>query len=391
MEKINYLATAAFGLESVVKRELMRLRAYDSGIGDLKASDGQVEFTGGISAAATANIWLRCADRVQIVIGRFEATTFDELFEGTKALPWGDWIDKDAKFTVTGKSVKSKLFSVSDCQAIVKKAVAEKLKQKYNIDWFEETGAEHKIQIGLLRDEATLTIDTTGPGLHKRGYRQNSGIAPIKETLASALIELSYWRRNRILLDPLCGSGTIPIEAAMIAKNIAPGLTRKFAAEDWLQIPKKIFKDARAAAYAAINTDFTPEIYGSDISPEAIELSEENAKKAGVDDCIAFECRGVRECNPGRYGEYGVLICNPPYGERIGDSDLSEGIGIRLGELAKEKTWSFYVITSDENFEKYFGRNADAKRKLYNGMIKTDYYQFHGPKPSENKAGQVRE
>ncbi len=378
MENINYIATTTFGLEATVKREVMKL-----GYSNVKVLDGRIDFTGSIKVIPEANIWLRSADRLLVNVGEFDAFTFDELFEKTKALPWADWISEDAKFTVTGKSVRSKLFSVSDCQAIVKKSIVEKLKQKYKTEWFEETGAEYKIQVGLLKDHVTLTIDTTGPGLHKRGYREISVEAPLKETLSAAIIELSYWKKDRILLDPVCGSGTIPIEAALMAKNIAPGLSRKFVSEDWHQIDKKMWRDVRSHAFAQINTDFTPEIYGSDLDPQAIEIAKHNARKAGVDDCIHFEVKPFKEVTlPSKYG---IAICNPPYGERIGNMSDVEELYRDMGKLfSKDKTWSVYVLTSYEDFEKLYGEKAAAKRKLFNGMIKTNYFQFVGKKPEKS-------
>lgn len=375
MSELNLIASTTFGLEAVVKREIISL-----GFQNIKTFDGRVEFTGDEAAIAKANLWLRCAGRVWLKIGEFKAFTFDELFEKTKALPWGDWIPEDGKFTVVGKSVKSQLFSVSDCQAIVKKAVVEKLKQKYKTSWFDETGAEYTIQVGLLKDVVTLAIDTSGSGLHKRGYRENAMIAPLKETLASAMVQLSFWKKDRILLDPFCGSGTIPIEAAMLARNIAPGLSRKFASEQWEQIGEKVWKEERKKAYAAIQYDVTPEIYGSDIDLQAIEIAKENAVKAGVDDCITFETKPLEEVT--LQGDYGVLITNPPYGERIGELKEVENLYRTLGVLMHgNSTWSTYLITSMEYFEKLFGQKADAKRKLFNGRIKTDYYQFYGLRP----------
>ena len=375
MAEINLIATATFGLEAVLKREMQEL-----GFQNIRTYDGRVEFTGDERDIVKANLWLRTAGRIWIKMGEFKALTFDSLFEQTKALPWADWIPEDGKFTVVGKSVKSALFSVSDCQAIVKKAVVEKLKQKYDTDWFDETGAEYTIQVGLLKDVATLAIDTSGSGLHKRGYRENAMIAPLKENLAAAMVLLSYWKKDRILLDPYCGSGTIPIEAALIARNIAPGLSRKFACEEWERIGAKLFKEARKAAYGAIDIDCMPEIYGSDIDPEAIALANENAEKAGVDDCVHFEVKSAKDIT--LLGDYGVLITNPPYGERIGELKEVEGLYRALGaSMAENNTWSTYVITSMEYFESLFGRRADKKRKLFNGRIKTDYYQFEGPRP----------
>lgn len=378
MDKFRLAASSTFGLEAVVKRELAAL-----GFLGIKASDGKVEFTGGAREIARANLRLRCAGRVWIIMGEYKAVTFDELFEGAKALPWGDIIPEDGKFTVVGKSVKSTLFSVPDCQAIVKKAVVEKLKEKYNCDWFDETGAEYKIQVGLLKDVATLSIDTSGSGLHMRGYRENALDAPLKESIAAAMVSLSYWRKDRLLLDPFCGSGTIPIEAALIARNIAPGLSRKFASEGWDIIGSEIWKDERAAAYRDINYDCQPHIIGSDIDEKAIEIARENAEKAGVDDCITFEARPLEEVTLPE--DYGVLITNPPYGERIGELKEVEDMYRTLGRLMRENTtWSTYVITSMEYFENLFGRKADAKRKLFNGRIKTDYYQFFGPRPPKS-------
>ncbi|MCL2618390.1 MAG: class I SAM-dependent RNA methyltransferase [Defluviitaleaceae bacterium] len=379
MQKLDLIATTTFGLEATVKRELERM-----GYAETRVSDGRVDFCGDISAIARANLWLRSSDRVLLRLGEFSATTFDELFEGTKALPWGDWITKDGKFTVTGKSVKSGLFSVPDCQAIVKKAVVEKLRQRHNVDWFDETGPEYKIQVALLKDVATLTIDTTGPGLHKRGYREHAGAAPLKETLAAALIELSFWKNSRILLDGVCGSGTIPIEAAMMARGIAPGLNRGFVSQDWPQIPEDVWKEERRRAYAAISYDTEPQIYGSDIDPAVIELAKANAAKAGVDDCITFEATPLAKLR--LPGESGVAIFNPPYGDRMASAKEAAALYREMGALfGGNGAWSVYVITSDEDFERHYGARADKKRKLFNGMIKTDYYQFHGKKPHSGK------
>jgi len=374
MDNLRFTATTTFGLEACAKREVTAL-----GFTDISVLDGRIDFSGTISDIAKANLWLRTADRVLLNVGEFEARTFDELFEKTKALPWEEWICEDSKFTVTGKSVKSTLFSVSDCQSIVKKAVVERLKTKYHVEWFPETGSEYKIQVGLLKDLATLTIDTTGPGLHKRGYRPFVSDAPIKETLASALIDLSYFRRDRTLYDPFCGSGTIPIEAAMIAKNIAPGLKRRFVSEDWPQIGADIWKEARFDAKSTI-LDITPDIHGSDLSGNAIELAQHNAKRAGVDDCIKFSVKdiGCAELP----SEYGVAIMNPPYGERLGTADEVKELYRNIGKLFKNNPkWSAYIITSDEEFERFYGKRANQKRKLFNGMIKTDYYQYFGEKP----------
>lgn len=374
-KKLELIATSTFGLEAVVKREVQAL-GYD----EVKVSDGKITYTADKEGIVRSNLWLRTADRVLLKMGEFKATTFTELFEQTKALPWEEWIEEDGKFTVTGRSVKSTLFSTPDCQAIVKKAVVEKLKTKYQTEWFKETGAEYTIKVSLLKDIATLTIDTTGAGLHKRGYRAQAMEAPLKETIASALIQLSYWRNNRILLDPFCGSGTIPIEAALIGKNIAPGLNRRFASEAWACIPQELWKRARIAAFQAIRQDEKLKIHASDIDPQAIELAKENALEAGVDDCIEFSVRPVSQVKPGT--EYGVVICNPPYGNRIGEKEELAEIYHTLGRNFRiRRTWSVYVLTAEEQFEALYGQKADRKRKLFNGNIRVDYYQFYGQRP----------
>lgn len=375
MQKVKLIASTTFGLEAIVKRELKNM-----GFEDMKVSDGAVEINASICDIPRLNINLRSCDRVQLVLGRFEATSFEELFEGTKALPWGDIIPEDGHFIVTGKSVKSTLFSVPDCQSIVEKAIVDKLKQKYKVDWFTKSGAVYKVQVSLLKDTATLTIDTTGPALNKRGYRSEAVMAPLKETLAHALIDLSYYRSDRVLLDPCCGSGTIAIEAALKAKNIAPGISRKFVSEDWGIISPDDWKAARKSAFTAIKTDLTPEIYASDIDPKAIEIAKGNAVRAGVDDCIRFTNKPLNKvtlpCS------YGVCICNPPYAERMGELDEVEQLYRDMGKLfLPDKTWSVYVITSHEGFEGLYGKRADKKRKLFNGNVKVDYYQYFGLRP----------
>ncbi|RJX23419.1 MAG: class I SAM-dependent RNA methyltransferase [Dethiobacter sp.] len=375
MSEIELIATATFGLEAVVKRELQNL-----GYTDINVSDGKVSFRADEKAIPRANLWLRSADRLLLKMGEFKALTFDELFEKTKALPWDDWITRDAKFTVNGKSVKSKLFSISDCQSIVKKAVVEKLKQRYAADWFEETGPESTIQVALLNDIATLTINTSGAGLHKRGYREAAGEAPLKETLAAAMIQLSYWNKDRILLDPFCGSGTIPIEAAMISRNIAPGLNRKFASEEWPIIDKNLWKEARVEAYNAIDQDTPISILASDIDHKAIAIAAENALQAGVDDCIEFSVKPLVQVKTEE--KFGVVITNPPYGERIGSRKEIADIYQAMGRIFRaDPTWSVYVLTPQENFESLYGTKAHRKRKLYNGNIKVDFYQYYGERP----------
>lgn len=375
MQKVELIATATFGLESVVAEEVKAL-GYDQ----VQVENGRVNFTADISAIARANLWLRTADRVRLKIGEFKATTFDELFEKTKALPWSDWITEDATFPVEGKSVKSTLYSVPDCQAIVKKAVVESLKKTYKTDWFEEKGPLYKIEVALHKDIATLTIDTSGPGLHKRGYRGLIGTAPLKETMAAAMIILSRWKPDRVFMDPFCGSGTLPIEAALIGQNIAPGMNREFVCESWPAISKTVWREARAETHDLARYDQKLEIIGTDVDDEILKIARRNAEEAGVDDQIHFQRMDVRDIRTKR--KYGYLICNPPYGERLGEwKQVSRLYGEMGKTFAAMDTWSFYVITSDEQFEEHFGRQASKKRKLYNGNIKVDYYQFFGPKP----------
>lgn len=375
MSKIELIATTTFGIEAVCKRELMNL-----GYSDMKIENGKIIFPATERDIPKTNLWLRTADRVLLKMGEFKALTFDELFERTKALPWDEWIPEDGNFVVEGKSIDSKLFSISDSQRIVEKAIVEKLKTKYHVDWFEKTGAKFTVEVSLLKDIATLTIDTSGEGLHKRGYRDRAGDAPIKETLAASMILLSYWNKDRPLLDPFCGSGTIPIEAAMIGKNIAPGLDRKFAAEEWPRIDKEFWSELRREALKAIDNDVKLNILGCDIDKKSMLRARDNAANLGLEDDIQFFMKDMRDVDLDN--DYGVVITNPPYGERIGEKEevhqLYTDLGLKFREL---DTWSMYVITSDESFEKLYGKKADKKRKLYNGRIKVDYYQFYGPRP----------
>jgi putative N6-adenine-specific DNA methylase len=377
LAKLELIATATFGLEAVVKREIENL-----GLKVLKSEDAKITFMGDERAIVRSNLWLRCADRVLVKLGEFNALTFEELFQMTKALPWEEWIPEDGKFTVTGTSVRSQLHSVPDCQSIVKKAIVEKLKETYHCEWFEETGPEYTIKVTLLKDRATVTLDTSGAGLHKRGYRVKDVAAPIKETLAAAMVQLSYWKEGRLLVDPFCGSGTIPIEAAMIGRNIAPGLNRKFAAEQWPAIPSKLWKEERKAAFEAINNDCDIQIQASDILPAAVKAARENAMEAGVEDCIDFHIKPLKEVS---FEEnYGIVICNPPYGERIGEKNEIRRIYADLKKLFEgNPTWSLYLVTTDKEFENLtFGRPADRRRKLYNGRLEVTYYQYYGQKPS---------
>ena len=379
MEGIQLIATATFGLEAIVKRELLNL-----GYKDLKVENGKVTFKATERDIPIVNLWLRSADRVLLKMGEFKATSFEELFQKTKALPWDEWITEDGEFTVEGKSVDSKLFSISDSQAIVKKAVVERMKTKYNREWFEETGAKFTIEVSLLKDVATLTIDTSGIGLHKRGYRLNSVEAPLKETLAAALIQLSYWNKDRLLVDPFCGSGTIPIEAAMIGKNIAPGLNRNFASEGWPRVKKEYWNEARKKAWDVMDKDSKLNIIASDIDKRAINIARENAESLFLEEDILFMHKDFRDLDIRE--DYGVIICNPPYGERIGRKNQISKLYRDMGSIFRNlDTYSIYVLTSHEEFETLYGKNADRRRKLYNGRIKVDYYQYQGPRPPIKK------
>ncbi len=372
---MDIIVTTAFGTEGVTARELRNL-----GYEDLTVDNGKIVFQGTPEDVARVNMWLRTAARVLIRVGEFEAKTFEELFEGVKALPWEDWLPENGRFPVNGKSVHSTLFSISDCQAITKKAIVEKLKQKYHREIFDETGVEYKIEVALLKDIATLTIDTSGLGLHKRGYRDIVGESPLKETMAATLILLGYWKKGRIFVDPLCGSGTLPIEAAMIAKNIAPGLNRQFAAEKWNNFDPAVWKKVREEAISLIDEDVPLTIFGSDINPKAVELANFHAEKAGVDDCVSFKRMNVADFVS--KDEYGFIVTNPPYGERLGEEREVIRLYKSMAEtFAKLPSWSYGILTSYENFEKVFGKRADKKRKLFNGQLLCHYYQYNGPKP----------
>lgn len=368
------IATATFGLEAVVAQELR-----DLGYDDLVVENAKVTFEGDEMDIALCNMWLRTADRVLIKMGEFKAESFEELFQGTKAIEWGNIIPQNGKMHVVGKSVKSGLFSVPDCQSIVKKAVVESMKKTYNTDWFEEDGPTYKIEIALLKDIATLTIDTSGAGLHKRGYRELAGEAPLKETLAAALVLLSKWNPSRILADPLCGSGTIAIEAAMIGKNIAPGINRTFASEEWDIIPKKVWEDIREDAKRRINNEEF-RILASDINGYILRTAKENAVKAGVEEYIAFQKLNVEEFSSKK--KYGCIICNPPYGERLGEAKEVENLYKTMGEVfANLDSWSYFILTSHAEFQKLFRKKATKNRKLYNGRIMCYYYEYFGPLP----------
>lgn len=382
MKTYDLVVPCHFGLEAVTKREI-----YDLGYEITKVEDGRITFEGDEEAICRSNVFLRSAERVLLQIGRFHATTFDELFEAIKALPWEDYIPKDGKFWVTkASSIKSKLFSPSDIQSIAKKAMVERMKQHYHVNWFEETGASYPVRIFLLKDEVMVTLDTSGDSLHKRGYRLLTSKAPLTETLAASLILLSPWKKDRILVDPFCGSGTFPIEAAMIAANIAPGINRSFTSENWINlIPKQLWYDTVQEAQEMVDTDIEVDIQGYDLDGDVVKAARENAKRAGVEQLIHFQQRPVAELHHPK--KYGFIITNPPYGERLEDkADLPE-LYTQIGNVYKGlDSWSLYMITSYEDAEKYIGRKADKNRKIYNGMLKTYFYQFMGPKPPKRKS-----
>jgi putative N6-adenine-specific DNA methylase len=376
--KVTLIATTKFGLEMIVKQEVQAL-----GFDEIVVSDGRIEFEATLADIAKANLWLRTADRVLLKIAEFPAHTFDDLFEQTTALPWEAWITRDGRFTVNAKSFKSALKSARSCQSIVKKAVVERLKSAYQIDWFPETGAEFTIQLALVRNSALLTLDTSGVGLHKRGYREEAGEAPLKETFAAGLVQLSFWQPDRLLLDPMCGSGTILIEAALIGRNIAPGLHREFAAEGWPAIPAEAWAQAREEARSAILPGGSLLLQGYDIDPTSIEIARSNAAKAGVADDIQFEVKDVRKLWIDR--EFGIVITNPPYGIRLAEYQELNSIYLALNKMFRKKDgWSIYVLTADQKFPDFFKRGRpDRVRKLYNGTIETNFYQFYGRKPPE--------
>jgi putative N6-adenine-specific DNA methylase len=376
MDRIKLAVVCSFGLEAIVKRELIKM-----GYNDLTVDNGWIYFEGTIEDIVKTNINLRSAERILLVMGEFRAETFEELYDKVYDLPWENWIEKDGKFTVNGKSVKSKLYSISDCQSIVKKAIVNKLKEKYDQEWFSEKGAEFTVQVSIHKDNAVLTVDTTGSreGLFKRGYRKDSVAAPIKETMAAALIELSFWNKDRIFYDPMCGSGTLAIEAALIGTNTAPGLYREFASEHWKAIPEVIWQDIRDYYESLVDEDITLKIYASDIDEKAIKAAKKNAERAGMEDYIVFKALDVKDVE--LPGDYGVMITNPPYGDRLGDIDMVIDVSKKLGEkFGINRTWSNYIITSFDDFEKHYGMKASKKRKLYNGDVKVNYYQFFGEK-----------
>lgn len=377
MNRIELIAPCHFGLEAVLKREILDLGYEISSV-----EDGRVTFQGDAEAVCRANIFLRTAERVLLKVGSFQAVSFEELFEKTKALPWEAYIPKDGKFWVTkASSVKSRLFSPSDIQSVMKKAMVRRLQEHYHMEWFPEDGPEYPVRVFLMKDQVTVGIDTSGASLHKRGYREVSGKAPITETLAAALIMLTPWRGDRILMDPFCGSGTFAIEAAMMAANIAPGMNRSFTAEKWTNlIPKKLWYDTVDEASDLIREPEETDIQGYDADEDVIRIARRNAAEAGVENMIHFQRRDVRDLSHPK--KYGFIITNPPYGERLEDKkDLPELYRAFGESFRRLETWSAYMITSYEDAERYFGRKADKNRKIYNGMLKTYFYQFQGPKP----------
>lgn len=377
MNRIELIAPCHFGLEAVLKREILDLGYEISSV-----EDGRVTFQGDAEAVCRANIFLRTAERVLLKVGSFQAVSFEELFEKTKALPWEAYIPKAGKFWVTkASSVKSRLFSPSDIQSVMKKAMVRRLQEHYRMECFPEDGPEYPVRVFLMKDQVTVGIDTSGASLHKRGYREVSGKAPITETLAAALIMLTPWRGDRILVDPFCGSGTFPIEAAMMAANIAPGMNRSFTAEKWTNlIPKKLWYDTVDEASDLIREPEETDIQGYDADEDVIRIARRNAAEAGVEHMIHFQRRDVRDLSHPK--KYGFIITNPPYGERLEDKkDLPELYRAFGESFRRLETWSAYMITSYEDAERYFGRKADKNRKIYNGMLKTYFYQFQGPKP----------
>lgn len=372
--KLELIATATFGLEAVVKREIEAL-----GYKILKSEDGKITFQGDERALVRANIHLRCADRVLLKMAEFDACTFEDLFQQTKAVCWEGLIPYDGEFIVTGSSVKSKLSSVPACQRTVKKAIVERLSDFYSTE-LPETGSKYTVKVTILKNKVTLTVDSSGAGLHKRGYRVMDVKAPMKETLAAALVQLSFWNKDRILVDPCCGSGTIAIEAAMIGRNIPPGLSREFACEEWDIIKHELWKEEKKAAFEAIDYSAKLRIFASDKNPKAIEAATENSLEAGVEDTIIFKKLDIKDYKSEE--EMGIMITNPPYGERIGDEKDMEAIYKACNSFFKSHpTWSLFLITTDKELEeKAMGRKADRRRKLYNGRLETTYYQFHGEK-----------
>lgn len=382
MSNLRLAATTAFGIEAVTAQEIK-----DLGYENVVTENGRVFFDADLEGLIRANLWLRTADRIYLVMGDFTAKTFEELFDRIHALPWEKWIEPDAKFPVDAKSVKSTLYSLSDIQRIAKKAVVKRLSAHFARDWFPETGVTHRLVVSILKDRAVVLMDTSGEALHRRGYRAKGNIAPLKETLAAALVLVSRWKPSIQLVDPLCGTGTILIEAALIGRNIAPGLNRKFDCETWRQIPQDVVKRVRKEAYAAMDYEKELQLEGYDLDSRAIRIARENAELAGVEDTIHFQERDVKDFSTSK--KYGYIITNPPYGERIGEVEAVRELYRTMGRVLNPlDTWSKYIITSMEQFEQDFGQKATKNRKLYNGRIKTYFYQYYGKRPPRRETEQ---
>lgn len=375
MDKFEIIIPTIFGLEAFVSRELKAL-GYET----TTVEDGRVSFMGDLEAVCRSNIWIRCGERVLIKVAEFNAVTFDELFEKTKACDWSKWLSKLSQFPVTGFCLKSQLASTRDCQSIIKKAIVDSLSKKYNISYFEETGPLYQVRFSIMKDRVTLMLDTSGDGLHKRGYRAISNAAPLKETIAASMVMLSRWKYEYPLLDPMCGSGTIPIEAAMIKRNIAPGKTRAFLGEKYTQYEGTKLWDLAREEASDLEKDVPLEIFASDIDKDTIEIAVKNAQIAGVGDAVRPKVLDVNDFSSDL--KYGTVICNPPYGERLGDEESVHKLYAQMGKTFKKlDKWSYYIMTSNEEFEKHFNKKADKKRKIYNGMLKCNIYQYFGQRP----------
>ncbi|MGO3731928.1 MAG: THUMP domain-containing class I SAM-dependent RNA methyltransferase [Vagococcus sp.] len=375
MKQFKLIATAASGIEALVGKELRDLDI------DCQVENGKAIFHGDMETIAKANLWLRTADRVKIVVGEFEAKTFEDLFEQTKALPWEELLPMDAEFPVAGKSIKSTLYSVPDCQAITKKAIVNKLSDYYSrYGRLPESGAKYPIEVALLKDKVTITLDTTGPSLFKRGYRLEKGGAPLKENMAAAIIQVTNWRKDRPFYDPVCGSGTFCIEAALIGRNMAPGFNREFLFEQWDWFDHSILDNVKEDAEKAVDYDIELDIVGTDIDPKMIEIAKKNAEEVGLGDSITFKQMQLKDFTTDK--EYGVIVANPPYGERLGEEDMVRELYREMGDVYRPlDTWSKYILTSDLDFETYYGEKTTKKRKLYNGALRTDLFQYWGKRP----------
>lgn len=383
MEQFKLVATAASGIEALVGKELRQLDI------ECEVENGKAIFHGDLETIAKTNLWLRTADRVKIIVAEFEATTFEELFEQTKAIKWEDFLPMDAEFPVAGKSIKSTLFSVSDCQAITKKAIVNRLSDYYSrYGRLPESGAKFPIEVALLKDKVTITLDTTGPSLFKRGYRLEKGGAPLKENMAAAIISLTTWRKDRPFYDPVCGSGTFCIEAALIGRNMAPGLNREFMFEAWPWVDKSVLVKAKEEALAAVDHDVVLDILGTDIDSRMIEIAKRNAEGIGLSDDIIFKQMDLKDFTTDK--EYGVIVANPPYGDRLGDEEQVQALYKVMGKTYRPlDTWSKYILTSDLSFESHYGPRATKKRKLYNGAIRTDLFQYWGKRPPRKPREEV--